>query len=245
MRCEGKIFVVGCGALSKGTLTLDALSTIENSEIIVGYKGYIDEIKKIFPHKNTYQTGMKKEIERVEKTIELACEGKIVTLISSGDAGIYGMAGLLIEMLDKKELQIEVEIIPGVPALSICSAILGAPLMNDFGVISFSNLLTDERLIEKRLRCLLEGGFVIVIYNPVSKSRKGLFNKLWDIILEEREANLGGYVKKGGRIGQEWGVGRVFDLPVDKFDMNTLIVIGNEFTDIINGKLVTRRGYQI
>lgn len=245
MHCSGKIFVVGCGSLSKGTLTLDAIQALENSDSIIGYKSYIEEIKKIFPDKNYYQTGMKKEIERVEKTIELACEGKIVSLICSGDAGIYGMAGLLIEMLEKKEINIDFEIIPGVPALSICSAVLGAPLMNDFGVISFSNLLTDERLIEKRLKSLLDGGFVIVIYNPVSKGRKELFDKLWDIILEEREANLGGYVKKGGRIGQEWGVGRIFDLPVDKFDMNTLIIIGNEFTDIINGKLVTRRGYHI
>ncbi|MCX7990789.1 MAG: precorrin-3B C(17)-methyltransferase [Proteobacteria bacterium] len=245
MRIKGKIFVVGCGALTRGTLTGDAVSALERSQIIVGYKSYVDEIKKILPEKEYYQTGMKKEVERVTEAINFALGGKSVSLICSGDAGIYGMAGLLLELLDKNEIDIEYEIIPGLPALVICSAVLGAPLMNDFGVISFSNLLTNERLIEKRLRALLDGGLVVVIYNPVSKGRKELFDRLWDIILEERETNFGGYVKRGGKEGQEWGLGRVFDLPADKFDMNTLIIIGNEFTDIIKGRLITRRGYHL
>lgn len=245
MRSKGKVFIVGCGALTKETMTCDGISAIEQSEIVIGYKSYIEEIKKIFSDKVFFHTAMKKELERVTKTIELALEGKTVSLICSGDAGIYGMAGLFLEVLEKKDIDIDFEIIPGLPALSICSALLGAPLMNDFGVISFSNLLTDEVIIEKRLRALLEGGFVIVIYNPVSKSRGELFEKYWDIILEERETYFGGYVKKGGREGEEWAIGRVFDLPIDKFDMSTLIVIGNEYTDIVKEKLVTRRGYKV
>lgn len=245
MHSKGKVFIVGCGALTKGTLSFDALNALQSSDIIVGYKNYISEIKKILGDKDFFETGMKKEIERVEKAIDFAGEGKRVSLICSGDAGIYGMAGLFIELLEKKDISIEYEIIPGIPALSLCAAVLGAPLMNDFGVISFSNLLTDEKIIEKRLKGLLDAGFVIVIYNPVSKGRRELFNKLWGIILEERDTYLGGYVRLGGKENEESGIGRVFDLPVDRFDMNTLIIIGNEFTDIVNERLVTRRGYRI
>ncbi len=245
MHSKGKVFIVGCGALNKGTLSYDAQCALENSDIIAGYKGYISEIKELLPEKNYYHTAMKQEMERVEKVIEFALQGKTVSLICSGDAGIYGMAGLFIELVEKKDILINYEIIPGIPALAICASRLGAPLMNDFGVISFSNLLTEERLIEKRLRGLLDSGFVIVIYNPVSRGRREFFERLWDIILEERETYLGGYVKRGGKKNEEIGMGRIFDLPSDSFDMSTLVIVGNEFTDIIDGKLVTRRGYRV
>ncbi len=245
MYSKGKVFIVGCGALTKNSLTFEAYDALDKSDIIVGYKNYVNKIMEMFPQKIFFSTGMKQELERVEKVIEFASEGKTVSLICSGDAGIYGMAGLFIELIEKKEIGLNYEIIPGVPALAICAARLGAPLMNDFGVISFSNLLTQEKVIEKRLKGLIDSGLVIVIYNPVSKGRKELFERLWDIILEERETFFGGYVKKGGRKDEESGVGRVFDLPSDRFDMSTLIIVGNEYSDIIDGKLVTKRGYNI
>lgn len=245
MYSSGKLFVVGCGALTEKTLTKEAYFTLEKSEIIIGYKKYVDEIKKIFPNKNFYSSGMKQERERVVKALKLAKDGKTVSLISSGDAGIYGMAGLSYELANQLDMDIEIKVIPGLPALSICSASLGAPLMNDFAVISFSNLLTSEEIIFKRLELFLESGSVIVIYNPVSKERKELFDRLWSKILEKRKDMWGGYVKHGGKAKEEKGVGRIENLPKDRFDMNTLIVIGNEDTVLIGNRLVTKRGYDL
>lgn len=245
MYSSGKLFVVGCGALTEETLTKEAYLTLEKSDIIVGYKKYIDELKKIFPNKNFYSSGMKQERDRVEKALKLAKDGKTVSLISSGDAGIYGMAGLSYELANQLGIDIEIKIIPGLPALSICSASLGAPLMNDFAVISFSNLLTKEETIFKRLELFLESGAVIVIYNPVSKERKELFEKLWTKILEKRQGMWGGYVRHGGKVKEEKGVGKIENLPKDRFDMNTLIIVGNEDTILLGNRLVTKRGYHL
>lgn len=243
MYSSGKLFVVGCGALTEETLTKEAYLTLEKSDIIVGYKKYIDELKKIFPNKNFYSSGMKQERDRVEKALKLARDGKTVSLISSGDAGIYGMAGLSYELANQSGIDIEIKIIPGLPALSICSASLGAPLMNDFAVISFSNLLTKEETIFRRLELFLESGAVIVIYNPVSKERKELFEKLWSVILGKRSGMWGGYVRHGGKVKEEKGVGKIENLPKDRFDMNTLIIVGNEDTILLGNRLVTKRGY--
>lgn len=245
MYSAGKLYVVGCGAFTEETLTREAYDALEKSDIIVGYKKYIDELRRIFPMKNFYSSYMKQEKERVLKALRFAKDGKTVSLVSSGDSGIYGMAGLSYELANQEGIDVEIKVIPGLPALSICAAALGAPLMNDFAVISFSNLLTDEEVIFKRLNLFLESGAVIVIYNPVSKERRGLFEKLWTNVLEKRRGMWGGYVKHGGKVKEEKGVGRVEDLPKDRFDMNTLIIIGNEDTILIGNRLVTKRGYSL
>lgn len=244
MHSKGKIFVVGLGAITKGSLTFDAFDVLTHSDYIVGYTSYVNQLQAIMPDLKYIKTGMKKEVERIYKAIELAKSGNTVSVICSGDAGIYAMAGLLFEILEKEQLSIEVEVIPGIPALAICSAVLGAPLMNDFAVISFSNLLTPEEVIVKRLKAFLDADVVIVIYNPVSKGRRELFNSLWNIILENRADFYAGYVKNGGR-DNEYFIGKVAEMPVANIDMNSLIVIGNTATKIVSGRLVTTRGYRI
>lgn len=241
----GKIYVVGCGALTKGSLTHDAYNTLEESDIIVGYKKYAEEIKKVIPHKQFFVSAMKEEVERVKKALEFAKEGKNVSIISSGDSGIYAMAGLTYEIATKMNLEMEIVVVPGIPALAICAAVLGAPLMNDFAVISFSNLLTKEDEIEKRLIAFLEAGVVIVIYNPVSRGRKELFERLWNLIIQKRKGFWAGYVKNGGKIKEEYGMNKIELLPKEKFDMSTLIIVGNKDTVPINNKLVTKRGYEL
>lgn len=241
----GKIFVVGCGAMNEGSLTMNAYKALESSDIIVGYKKYVEEIKKFFPHKHFFVSAMKEEVERVKKALIFARSGKNVSIVSSGDAGIYGMAGITYEMAKEMGLKIDITVVPGVPALAICAAALGAPLMNDFAVISFSNLLTKEDIIEKRLQFFLESDVVIVIYNPVSKGRKELFYRLWNKIVEKRKNFWAGYVKHGGKTKEEKAVGKVENLPIEKFDMSTLIIVGNKDTVLIDDRLVTRRGYEI
>ncbi len=199
MHSKGKLYVVGLGALTKETITFEALETLNRSDYIVGYTTYVNQIEKILPHLNYIKTGMKKEVERIYKAIELAEAGNTVSVICSGDAGIYAMAGLVFEILDKEGKNLDIKVIPGVPALAICAAVLGAPLMNDFGVISFSNLLTPEEVIERRLQAFLDADLVIVIYNPVSKGRKELFDRLWQKIIKKRADFWSGYVKNGGR----------------------------------------------
>lgn len=244
MHSKGKIFVVGLGAITKGSLTFDAFDILTHSDYVVGYTSYVNQLKSIMPDLNYIKTGMKKEVERIYKAVELAKSGNAVSVICSGDAGIYAMAGLVFEILEKEKLSIEVEVIPGIPALAICSAVLGAPLMNDFAVISFSNLLTPQEVIVKRLRAFLDADVVIVVYNPVSKGRQELFDSLWKIILESRADFYAGYVKNGGR-DNEYFIGKVAELPVYNLDMNSLIIIGNTATKVISGRLVTTRGYRI
>lgn len=244
MHCKGKIFVVGLGALTKELLTFQGMEILKGSDFVVGYTTYINSIEKVLPGLKYIKTGMKKEVDRVLKAVELACDGHIVSVVCSGDAGIYAMAGLVFEILERKSLEMEVEVVPGVPALAICASVLGAPLMNDFAVISFSNLLTSENIIFKRLIAFLDADVVLVIYNPVSKGRKELFDKLWAEIVKRRSNLWAGYVKNGGRKNQ-YVISKVFELPLEEIDMNTLIVVGNSFTDNIKGRLVTRRGYKL
>ncbi len=244
MHSKGKLYVVGLGALTKETITFEALETLNRSDYIVGYTTYVNQIEKILPHLNYIKTGMKKEVERIYKAIELAEAGNTVSVICSGDAGIYAMAGLVFEILDKEGKNLDIKVIPGVPALAICAAVLGAPLMNDFGVISFSNLLTPEEVIERRLQAFLDADLVIVIYNPVSKGRKELFDRLWQKIIKKRADFWSGYVKNGGR-QNEHIIEKTKDLPIENVDMNTLIIVGNSMTDRIKNRLVTRRGYSL
>lgn len=244
MYSKGKIFVVGLGALTKESITFQAMEVLESSDFVVGYTTYVNKIEELLPHLKYITTGMKKEVERILKAVELARDGYNVSVICSGDAGIYAMAGLVFEVLEKQCLELPVEVIPGVPALAICAAVLGAPLMNDFAVISFSNLLTPEEVIQKRLIAFLDADVVLVIYNPVSKGRKALFEKLWGEVVKRRPEQWAGYVKNGGRENQNI-ISKVCDLPVEEIDMNTLIIVGNSFTDNIKERLVTRRGYKL
>lgn len=242
-----KLYVVGLGPGEQSQMTLKALEAIKNSDTIVGYNVYVDLIKDLVHEKEIITTPMKREIDRCHMAVEAAIDGKNVSMISSGDAGIYGMAGLVLEVLSEYENHdVEVEIIPGITAASSASAVLGAPLTHDFAVISLSDLLTPWEHIEKRLNLASEAGFVICLYNPSSKKRADYLKKACEIVMKNLPGDTPcGFVKNIAREGQESVVLTLEELRDAKVDMFTTVVIGNRTTKVVDGKLVTPRGYNI
>ncbi|MDE6103972.1 MAG: precorrin-3B C(17)-methyltransferase, partial [Oscillospiraceae bacterium] len=208
------------------------------------YTTYTDILKEYFPHKEFYSTPMKKETDRVKYALEKSSEGNNIALICSGDSGVYGMAGLALEM-SAEYPDVEIEIIPGITAALSGGAILGAPLTHDFAVISLSDLLTPWEKIEKRLECAAAADFVICIYNPSSKKRSDYLQKACDIILKFKSSEtVCGYVKKIGRDGQESGTFTLSQLRDFHADMFTTVFVGNSDTKVINNKMITPRGYK-
>lgn len=240
-----KLYVVGLGPGEDSQITNKALAALENSHLIVGYGVYIDLIKHLIPEKETLTTPMKKEVDRCKMAVEAAISGKNVAMVSSGDAGIYGMAGLIYEVLAGYDTDaVEVEVIPGITAAASAAALLGAPLMQDFAVISLSDLLTPLQEIEKRIRLAAQAGFVICIYNPSSKKRKDYLKKACEIAMESlNKSTPCGFVRNIGREGQQLKLLTLEELAGTQVDMFTTVIIGNKNTKIVNGKLVTSRGY--
>jgi len=238
-----KIFVVGLGPGGADQITPRAFSALLQCDVIAGYTVYIDLIKDLFPEKQFLSTPMKKEIERCRMTVDKALEGYDVAMVSSGDAGVYGMAGIMIEIAQNYP-EIEIEVIPGVTAACSGGAVLGAPLTHDFAVISLSDLLTPWEKIEARLKAAAQADFVICLYNPSSKKRSDYLGKACDIIMRYQKADLpAGIVKQIGRDGQEYQILTLSELKNKKVDMFTTVFIGNSQTQIINNKMVTPRGY--
>lgn len=240
-----KLYVVGFGCGSEDGMTLQAQKAISSSDLIVGYTVYTDILKKFFPDKNYESTGMKKEQERVKLALEKAGEGMTVSLVCSGDSELYGMAGLALELAGE-DSETDIEIVPGVSAAFSGGAVLGSPLTHDFAVISLSDLLTPLETIIKRIRCAAEADFTIVLYNPSSRKRAGYLAHACEIILEYRDIDtVCGFVKNIGREGQESRVLTLEELMETDVDMFTTVFIGNSETKMINGKMVTPRGYRI
>jgi precorrin-3B methylase len=255
-------------------MTVRAREAIEKSDTVVGYSTYIRLAKSLLGDKEVISTGMTTEVERCREAIRLAAEGRAVALISSGDPGIYGMAGLVLELLNdgpekdphplplshrpirmgalgrgEKEgetrLSFDLEIIPGVPAVCSAAASLGAPLMHDFAVISLSDLLTPWELIEKRLGLAAEGDFVISLYNPRSKGRPENLAKALEIVRLHRDGGTPvGVVKDSAREGERITVTTLRDIPVEEVDMTTIIIIGNSKSFSFLDYIVTPRGYK-
>lgn len=239
-----KIYVVGIGPGGYDQMTKRALDAISVSNVITGYDCYIDLIKDLIKEKKVFSSPMKKEVERCKKALEFALEGNTVCMISSGDAGVYGMAGIMHEVCEKYP-DIEIEVIPGITACCSAAAVLGAPLINDFVVISLSDLLTPWENIEKRLKFASEADFVVCIYNPSSKKRADYLKKACDIMLESKGNHTPcGYVKNIGRDGEVYKICTLSELKNEMVDMFTTVIVGNSYTRIINGKLVTPRGYR-
>lgn len=239
-----KLYVVGIGCGSREGLTLGAEQAVLRSDVVVGYTVYIEQIRSFFPEKECLSTGMRQERDRVEMALQLANEGKTVSLVCSGDSQLYGMAGLAIE-LSEKYPEVDIEIVAGVTAAFSGGAVLGSPMTHDLALISLSDLLTPMEKIEKRLRCAAEGDFVIALYNPSSKKRAGYLRKACDIILAYRpEGTVCGYVRNIGREGQESRILSLGELRDTQVDMFTTVFIGSSETRIINGKMVTPRGYR-
>ncbi len=237
------LYVVGIGAGNREGMTAEAQQAIISSELIVGYTKYTELVKIFFPEKRYASTGMKQECERVETALREA-QNKTVSLICSGDSQLYGMAGLAYELSEKYQYT-EIRVVAGVSAAFSGGAVLGSPLTHDFAVISLSDLLTPKEKIRKRIECASECDMVIVFYNPSSKSRADYLKKACDIILKYRSENtVCGYVKNIGREGQESGVLTLAELKNSIVDMFTTVYIGNSETKVINGKMVTPRGYK-
>ena len=228
-----KLYIVGTGAGNAGGMTLDAQSAILGSDLVVGYTLYVELLRGIFPEKDYLATGMKSEVERVRLALSEAQKGKTVSLVCSGDSGVYGMAGLALE-LSVEYQGVEIEVVPGVTAALSGSALLGAPLGHDFAVISLSDLLTPWELIEKRLRMAAEGDFAIALYNPSSK-----------ILLDSKPADtVCGIARNIGREGCFCRVLSLGELRETAVDMFCTVFIGSSSTREINGRMVTPRGYR-
>ncbi|MCT4616536.1 MAG: precorrin-3B C(17)-methyltransferase [Marinifilaceae bacterium] len=243
---KGLIYVVGIGPGDFDYACNKAISALGNSDIIVGYKTYIELVKPHFENKNFLSSAMKKEVDRCLEVLKLAEQGKTVSLISSGDPGIYGMAGIMIEIVAAHNSDVQVEVIPGISASASAASLLGAPLMNDFAVISLSNLLTPWETIEKRLHALAQADFVISVYNPKSKTRTDPFYNAIEILLKYKDPKTPvGIVRNAMRENQEIEITDLANLKDAEVNMFTTLIIGNSNTDIVNGKMVAIRGYKL
>ena len=239
-----KLYVIGIGPGEYEQMTLKAIHAMEKSEVIIGYTVYVDLVKEHFPGKEFLTTPMKKEVDRCVMAFEEAKKGKVVSMICSGDAGVYGMSGLMYEV-GVNYPEVELEIIPGVTAATGGAAVLGAPLIHDFCLISLSDLLTPWEQIEKRLTAAVQGDFAIAVYNPSSHKRADYLKKACDILLKSKSPETPcGTVRNIGRDGECGEIYTLAQLRDTKVDMFTTVFIGNSQTRVINGKLVTPRGYE-
>ena len=237
------LYVVGIGPGSEAAMTGDAKRAIEKAEIVGGYTVYIEQVRKIFPDKEYFSTPMTREIDRCRLALAYAAEGRTCAMVCSGDAGVYGMAGPILQLLPEYPA-VEVIVVAGLTAAHSGAAVLGAPLMNDYCVISLSDALTPWPVIEKRLRAAAQGDFVTVLYNPSSRRRADYLKRACEILLEERDADtVCGWVRNIGRDGQEHKIMTLGQLKHEQVDMFTTVFIGNSDTVCANGYMVTGRGY--
>ncbi len=238
-----KLYVVGLGPGGADGITIRAENVLRESDVIVGYTVYIDLVRAQFPDKEYLSTPMRKEVDRVRLALSIAAEGKTVAMVCSGDAGVYGMSGLCEELLSEYP-GVELITVPGVSAVLSGAAILGAPLMHDFAVISLSDLLTPWEKIEKRLLMAAEADFVICLYNPSSRKRHDYLARACDLVLRHASPEtVCGIAKNIGREGEETKVLTLKELRDTEVDMFSTVFIGNSQTKVINGKMVTPRGY--
>lgn len=239
-----KLYVVGIGPGEYEQMTLKAIHALEKSDVIIGYTVYVDLVKEHFPGKEFMTTPMKKEVDRCVLAFEEAQKGKTVSMICSGDAGVYGMSGLMYEV-GVNYPEVELEVIPGVTAATGGAAVLGAPLIHDFCLISLSDLLTPWEKIEARLLGASQADFVICLYNPSSKKRHDYLQKACDLMMQYKsEDTVCGIVSQIGREGESYQVMTLKELRDTQVDMFTTVWVGNSQTKVVSGKMVTPRGYR-
>lgn len=239
------LFVAGIGPGGPEFLTGEAREALSRAQVLCGYTVYVDLVAPLFPGKETYTSPMTKELERCRWALETAQSGRDVAFVCSGDAGVYGMAGLLLQLASQFPA-VEIRVVAGVTAALSGGAVLGAPLGHDFCVVSLSDLLTPWEVIENRLRCAARGDFCLCLYNPSSRKRAGYLQKACDILLEEGRSpqTVCGWVKNIGREGQESRVLSLSDLRGEQLDMFTTVFVGSSATQEVNGRMVTPRGYE-
>lgn len=242
---RGIVYAVGIGPGEPEQMTPQAEAALRRADLIVGYKTYVDQIRPVFPDKEYKVSGMRQELLRIREALEEARTGKTVAVISSGDASVYGMGGLLWELSEQYD-DVDVECVAGITAALSGGAVLGAPLGHDFTCVSLSDLLTPWDLIRKRLELAAEGDFVIALYNPSSRTRQHRYEEACRILLEHRPGNtVCGWCRNIGRQGEEWKVCTLKELQQQPVDMLTTVFIGNSRTRVIRGRMVTPRGYEL
>ena len=241
----GKIIVAGIGPGSKEDITPAVLEAVREADAVVGYKYYFQFIKAYVKDDcECIDTGMKKERERAEQAFLLAEQGKTVVVISSGDAGLYGMAPLIYEMREERQSSIEVEVLPGISAFQKAASLLGAPIGHDVCLISLSDLMTPWEVIERRIKAAAVGDFVTAVYNPKSHGRYWQLYRLQELFLKYRSAETPvGYVRHAGREEQEIKLTTLGDFDPEDVDMFTVIIIGNSQSYVADGQFITPRGY--
>ena len=241
----GKIIVAGIGPGSESDITPAVLSAIRQSDVIVGYKYYFQFIESaIRPDAICIDSGMKREKVRAEEAYNYATESKVVTVISSGDAGIYGMAPLIYEMQREKGSNIPIEVLPGISAFQKAASLLGAPVGHDFCVISLSDLMTPWELIEKRIKAAAMADFITAIYNPKSEGRYWQLYRLIELFLQERDPQTPvGFFRQAGREEQKVTITTLAEFDPEQVDMFTVVLIGNSQTYRFDNKMITPRGY--
>ena len=239
----GKLVVVGLGPGGADDMSQRARLALESCDLIAGYTVYVDLIREQFPDKEVLSTPMRKEVERCRAALDAAAQGRSVAMVCSGDPGVYGMAGLIYELAEEYP-PLQIKVIPGVSASNGGAAVLGAPLMHDYCVISLSDLLTPWETIEKRLVAAAQADFVISLYNPSSHKRPDYLQRACDILLAHKSPDtICGTVRNIGREGEQANVMTLAQLRDTPVDMFTTVFIGNSQTREIAGRMVTPRGY--
>ena len=240
-----KIYVVGFGPGERPYMTQQAVDAMTQADLVVGYTTYVRLLEKQFPELQYYATPMRKETDRCRAAVEAALTGKTVALVSSGDSGIYGMAGVLLEIAAEMQADVEVTAVAGVTAASAAAAVLGAPLMHDFAVISLSDCMTPLEQIYRRVALAAEADFVICLYNPGSHKRADYLEKACDLMLRYKAPEtVCGIVSQIGRDGETSRTMTLAELRNTKVDMFTTVFIGNSQTKEIRDHMVTPRGYR-
>ncbi len=239
------IHVVGTGPGDYENLTPAAVKSIYDSDVVIGYRTYLDLIADLLHGKEVISSSMLQEVERCAKAFEFARSGRRVVVISGGDPGIYAMAGLIYEMAAQKNSTVPIKVIPGIAAVNSCAARLGAPLMHDFATISLSDLLTPWQVIEKRLHAAASADFVIALYNPKSKKRAEHIRHARDIIMQYRTAETPvGVVSSAMRQNETVTLTDLGTMLTADITMQSTVIIGNSTTFTWEGRMITPRGYK-
>ncbi|MDR2866006.1 MAG: precorrin-3B C(17)-methyltransferase [Methanomassiliicoccaceae archaeon] len=242
----GRLSVVGFGPGDRGNMTFRAAEVIQASDVVFGYEVYVDLVREMFPDKEFRASRMLKEVERCTDAVKEAETGKNVSVISSGDPGIYGMAGIVLQIAEERDSDIDIDIVPGITAASSAASLLGAPLMHDLAIISLSDLLTPLDLIMKRVECAGMGDMIVCLYNPKSKKRTDHMANAADILLRFRGPGTPvGIVRNIGRDGEDTTISTLGRLKDESVDMFSTVIIGNSQTYVHNGRIITPRGYRL
>lgn len=242
----GTLYVVGFGPGGYEHMTAKAIDVIGKADVVTGYTTYVNILKEYFPDKHYIATPMMQEIKRCEMAVEEAKKDQTVAMVSSGDSGIYGMAGIVYQVAHDKGADIRIETVPGVTAASAAASVLGAPLMHDFAVISLSDLMTPLELIMKRVDCAGQADLIVCLYNPKSKKRTGYVEQAAGLLMRWRSADTPvGIVRNAGRKDESSCITTLGGLKDAQIDMFSVVIIGNSQTYVEDGRMITPRGYTL